>query len=73
MTAGFAAGGSDLATAQQQALASIYGLTLRQASMLSFIQIFRLLGVLCLVMLPLVLIMRKPQHRGGSAAHAIAE
>ena len=74
MTAGFTAAGSDLATAQQQALASIYGLTMRQASMLSFIQIFRLLGVLCLIMLPLVLIMRRPRHSGGGrTVHAVAE
>ena len=69
---GFVAGGSDLVTSQQQALAAIYGMTMRQASVLSFLEIFRQLGVVCLVMLPLVLILRRPRH-GGRAAHVVAE
>lgn len=69
---GFVARGSDLVTAQQQALAAIYAMTLRQASILSFIQIFRLLGIICLVMLPLVLILRRPRHT-SSVVHIVAE
>jgi DHA2 family multidrug resistance protein len=73
LAAGFMASGSDLVSAQQQALAALYGVTMRQASMLSFVQIFRLLGVLCLVMLPLVLILRRPGDGASVAAHAVAD
>ena len=39
----------------------LYGMVQRQAAMVSFVTIFRLLGVLFFVMIPLVLLMRKPQ------------
>jgi DHA2 family multidrug resistance protein len=71
LTQGFVANGSDLVTAQQQALAAIYGMTMQQASMLSFIQIFRLLGIVCLVLLPLILLLRRPRH--GAAVHVMVE
>jgi hypothetical protein len=35
--------------------------TMVQASMLAFIDVFRLLGVIFLVMIPLVFVMRRPQ------------
>ena len=73
LTQGFVAGGSDRVTAQQQALAALWGMTTRQASALSFIEIFRQLGVLCLIMLPFILILRRPQHTGGGPAHVVAE
>jgi MFS transporter, DHA2 family, multidrug resistance protein len=63
---GFATNGSDLVTSQQQAMAALYAMTLRQASMLSFLEIFQQLGVICLVMLPLILILRRPRHTGGA-------
>ena len=39
--------------------------------MVSFVMIFRLLGVVFLVMIPLVLIMRRPKGGGGPAAPRI--
>jgi MFS transporter, DHA2 family, multidrug resistance protein len=72
LTQGFVARGSDLVTAQQQALAGLYGITARQASALTFIQIFRLLGLVCLAMLPLILILRRPRH-SPSAPQLVAE
>jgi DHA2 family multidrug resistance protein len=72
LTQGFIARGSDVATAQQQALAGLYGMTAREASALTFIQIFRLLGLVCLAMLPLIFILRRPEH-STSAPHVIAE
>jgi len=68
LTAGFMAAGSDLASATRQAQAALFGLVSRQASMASFIQVFRLLGVIFLLMLPLVLVMRGPRGRGAAAA-----
>jgi MFS transporter, DHA2 family, multidrug resistance protein len=68
---GFVASGSDIVTAQQQAMAAIYGMTVRQASLLSFLEIFQQLGVVCLIMLPLILILRRPRHGGGASAAVI--
>jgi hypothetical protein len=41
---------------------------LRQASMVSFVTVYRLLGVLFLIMLPLVLLMRRPSKGSAPAA-----
>lgn len=38
---------------------------LQQASMVSFVMLFRLLGVVFLVMLPLVLLMKRPRGSSG--------
>jgi DHA2 family multidrug resistance protein len=64
MTQAFIARGGDPVMAQQQALAVLYGVTQREASMLSFIQMFRLLGVVCFALIPLIALLRRPHHRG---------
>jgi MFS transporter, DHA2 family, multidrug resistance protein len=67
---GFIAGGSDSVTATRRAYAALFGIVQQQAAMVSFVGIFQLLGILFLVMIPLVLLMKRP--RGGSgpvAAH----
>jgi len=61
-------GGS--APPDQAAVAAINGLVARQASMLAFIDMFRLLGMIFLVLIPLVFLMRRP--RGASQAVAAA-
>ncbi len=35
----------------------------RQAAILSFIDAFRLLGILVIIVLPLVLLMKRPRHK----------
>ena len=50
-----------IVSATNQAYVVLYGMVQRQAAMVSFVTIFRLLGLLFFVMLPLVLLMRKPQ------------
>jgi DHA2 family multidrug resistance protein len=56
--------------AQQGALASIYGIIERQASLLAFLDAFRLLSLLCLLSIPLVLFFKRVVSRGGGmAAH----
>ena len=55
MKAGFVAAGSDAVTATNQAYIALYGMIQRQAAMVSFVNIFRLLGFLFLVLIPLVL------------------
>ncbi len=46
------------------------GMLLREASMVSFVMLFRLLGVVFLLLIPLVFIMRRPKGASsGTAAH----
>ena len=63
MTAAFMAAGADAVTAAERSYAAIQGLILRKAAMVSFVSIFRLLGVVFLVMTPLVLLMKRPKGR----------
>jgi DHA2 family multidrug resistance protein len=65
----FMAGGADAVTATARANAALFGLVQRQATMVSFVGIFQLLGVLFVAMVPLVLLMKRPR-RGGPAAPA---
>jgi DHA2 family multidrug resistance protein len=68
MRAAFMAAGADAATATNRAYAALNGMVQRQSSMVSFVGLFQLLGVMFLALLPLVLIMKRP--RGGPAAGA---
>jgi DHA2 family multidrug resistance protein len=49
-----------------RALASVFRLMQAQASMLSFVDVFRILAMMFLAMLPLLLIMKRP-GRGAAA------
>jgi DHA2 family multidrug resistance protein len=60
----FMARGADFATATQRAQAALFGLVSRQATMLAFVSVFRLLALIFLLMLPLVLLMKSPRMRG---------
>ena len=51
---------------ERPALASMWGLVQAQAAMLSFIDVFRILAVMFLVLVPLLLIMKRPAK--GAAA-----
>jgi DHA2 family multidrug resistance protein len=66
---GFIASGSDPVTATQRAYAAIFGVVQRQASMVSFVHLFRMLGIIFLLLLPLVLLMRRPRGRAAVGAH----
>jgi DHA2 family multidrug resistance protein len=59
----FMSKGADSVTAQRQAVGAIWGMVQRQASMLSYNDVFRFLGGMFLIMLPLLFLMKKP--RGG--------
>jgi DHA2 family multidrug resistance protein len=70
MRAAFVARGADLATAARQAQAAAWGLVQRQASMLSFTDVFRMMALLFVALLPLLLLMRTPRAgRGPVAMH----
>jgi MFS transporter, DHA2 family, multidrug resistance protein len=62
----FMARGVDAVTAAQRAYASAFGMVQQQAAMLSFIDGFRLLGVLLVAFAPLIFLMKRPSH---SAEH----
>ncbi|MBI4887342.1 MAG: DHA2 family efflux MFS transporter permease subunit [Acidobacteria bacterium] len=62
---GLMAAGVDAATATERAYAALHGLLLQQASMVSFVMLFRMLGGLFLLMLPMVLLMRRPVRSAG--------
>jgi DHA2 family multidrug resistance protein len=66
---GMIAAGADVVTATQRAYVVLHGLLIQQASMVSFVMLFRLLGALFLLMLPMVLLMRRPRS-GTEAASA---
>jgi DHA2 family multidrug resistance protein len=66
---GFLASGSDSVTATERAYAAVFGTIQRQAAMVSFVDLFRLLGMIFLLLLPLVLLMRRPRSRAAAAAH----
>src|SRR5215831_9222899 len=68
MRGAFMAAGADAVTASQRAYAAMFGMVQRQASIVSFVTLFQLLGVVFLAMLPLILLMKRP--RGGPIAGA---
>ena len=70
MKAAFMARGADAVTATERAYGALHGMLLQQASMVSFVWLFRLLGGIFLMLLPLILIMRRPKGRmAPGAAH----
>jgi DHA2 family multidrug resistance protein len=65
--AGFLAAGADVTTATQRAYAALFGSVQQQASMVSFVLLFRLLGVIFLFLLPLILVMKRPRSKEAAA------
>jgi MFS transporter, DHA2 family, multidrug resistance protein len=64
----FMARGSDAVTATERSYAALYGMVQKQAAMLAFIDSFKVLAVVFLVLTPLCFLMRKPQHHEAGAA-----
>jgi MFS transporter, DHA2 family, multidrug resistance protein len=56
------------ANANQQAYASIYGNLVRQASVMSYIDTFRLLAFICLLCVPLALLFEQAKRKPGAVA-----
>jgi DHA2 family multidrug resistance protein len=69
MKGGFMAAGADAVTATDRANAAVFGLVQRQATMMSFVGIFQLLGIMFIALIPLVLLMRRPKAGAQVAAH----
>jgi DHA2 family multidrug resistance protein len=60
--------GYEPALAMRRAYGAMFGMVQRQATMLSFNDTFRFMGVVFLLILPLLLLMRRPAHKGGATA-----
>ena len=50
-------------TATKRAYAALFGMVQRQAAMVSFVGLFQLLGIVFLLLVPLVLLMKRPAPR----------
>jgi DHA2 family multidrug resistance protein len=68
LKAAFMARGVDAVTAGERAYGALHGILIQQASMVSFVWLFQLLGMIFLLLLPLILIMRRPKGRVSAAA-----
>lgn len=70
MRGAFMASGADLATATSRAYAAMSGMVMRQASMVSFVGLFQWLGLVFFIVIPLVLLMKRPRSSSGPGAGA---
>ena len=63
--------GMDSQTALHRAYAAVWGMVQRQAAMISFVDTFRAMAIVFLLVLPILLVMRRPSHArgGGGAVH----
>ena len=59
--------GSDPVATTQQAYSAVYGLVLRQASLMAFVDIFRWEAVVCVCCIPLVFILKRVRASKGAA------
>jgi len=59
-------GGSPPSTAANQAYGAIFGMVQQQAAMLADVHAFRLLGLIFLGAIPLILLMHRSRHHGGT-------
>ena len=57
-------------TATNRAYAAMFGMVQRQAAMVSFVGLFQLLGIMFLLLLPLVLLMKRPARGAAPPAGA---
>jgi len=66
----FVAHGSHPMTATQQAHEALWRLVQRQAAMISYLDVFRLLTFLFLLAIPLVFLLKRPEHQIGRGTPA---
>lgn len=60
--------GAGLFTARHQAMGALYGMVQHQASVLSYLDSFRILAVMFVAVVPLVWVMRKPRFKSPHGA-----
>jgi DHA2 family multidrug resistance protein len=66
LQSGMMAHGSDPHTAASQSYIALWGMVQRQAAMVAFVDTFRAMSVVFLLMLPLLLLMKKPGHHADT-------
>ena len=66
---GYLASGADPTTAMQRAYAAVAGMVQQQAAMVAFVHLFRMLGIIFLLLVPLVMLMRRPRTGRAVGAH----
>ncbi len=64
----FANKGTDPVTAAHRAMGALYGMVQQQAAMLSFVEAFKIMGVIFLIMIPMVALLKDPKHNDGAKA-----
>jgi DHA2 family multidrug resistance protein len=63
-----------LLSADPMTLANISGEVTRQAAMIGYLDDFRLMMVVCLIAMPIILLLRSPNHQaGGASAQVVME
>jgi DHA2 family multidrug resistance protein len=60
--------GSDWTTGGSRSVAALYGIVERQAALLSFVEAFRIMGIVFIAIVPLVLLMKKARSGGRPPA-----
>jgi DHA2 family multidrug resistance protein len=60
--------GADPATAMRQSYGAIWGILQRQSSMVAFVDTFRAMAVVFLLVLPLLMLMKKPRHHSKNVS-----
>jgi MFS transporter, DHA2 family, multidrug resistance protein len=65
----FIAAGADPVSAAHRAYVAMWDMVLQQAAILSYNDVFRLLGVMFLLMLPMIFLMKKPKGHGPGMSH----
>jgi len=66
LTQSFQASGASAASAAARAQGMIYGMIQRQATMLSFLDDFKLLGIVFVCIIPLFFMLKRPKMGGGN-------
>src|SRR5271157_5987013 len=69
LTGGFMTGGLSAPGAASRAQGMIYSMVQRQATMLAFLDNFKMLGVIFFAVIPILLLMKKPKMQGGIPVH----
>jgi DHA2 family multidrug resistance protein len=59
--------GADPVTASRRAYATMFGILQQHAAMLSFVEAFKVMGIVFLVMIPLVVLLKDPKKNGTKA------
>ncbi|HWY43836.1 MAG TPA: DHA2 family efflux MFS transporter permease subunit [Candidatus Sulfotelmatobacter sp.] len=68
-TAAFSSGGFTGPSAGAKATGTVYGIVQRQAAMLSFVDIYKFLGVVFLMVLPVLLLLKRPKGAVSAPVH----